>query len=283
MTQQVAKVAIHDETSDRRYFTTVPNIVDDLTESPLDAAVYRAMLRCAGGMGKTCFASTRRIAEIAKVSPGQVSNSKKALSELGFIVFGGKHPVGDSGQPLDHYALPDLWPRNMHHFSEIEKRSPHEHLERSPHEQERSPHERKRSPHETKKGSSRKEVSERKSCALKLSDRAQAHLDYLNSRTNRSGASLFTSWGGLRERLKAGATDDDVRVVMDFKIAEWGNDEKMRRFIRPTTLFGPEKFPGYLSDARDWEARGRPSFNGGAEKRYGTERGVEYYVKREAE
>jgi len=159
--EQVAKLPgdtiLHDQTSDRRYFTTVPNIVDDLTESPLDAAVYRAMLRCAGGMGKTCFASTRRIAELARVSPAQVSNSKKALSELKFIAFEGKHPVGDSGQPLDHYSLPDLWLRNMQHFAE---RSHHEHPKCSPDEQERSRDEHKCSRGETKKGSSRKEALE---------------------------------------------------------------------------------------------------------------------------
>jgi len=96
-----------------------------------------------------------------------------------------------------------------------------------------------------------------------VSRRAQTLLDYLNNRTSRSGAARFTSWAGLRERLDEGATEDDVRVVVDLKIAQWTHVEKMRAYIRPRTLFGRESFAGYLSEARDWDQRGRPSFNSG--------------------
>ena len=155
---------IEDERHDRRYFTTVPNVVDDLCDNPFDPTVYRAMLRCSGGIGKECFASTRRLAEMSHVSVGQISKSKQRLLELGFIAFVAKKPSPRGGQPIDHYKLVDLWPLNMQHYS---KRSPHEHLECSPDEQERSPHERKCSPGETKKGRSRKEEVVKKTSAAK--------------------------------------------------------------------------------------------------------------------
>lgn len=42
---------------------------------------------------------------------------------------------------------------------------------------------------------------------------------------------------------------EDFEAVVAYKAAEWLDDPKMRRFLRPQTLFGP-KFEGYLADAR---------------------------------
>jgi len=98
--------------------------------------------------------------------------------------------------------------------------------------------------------------------AARLGSRCDTLMEYLNQATERSGVTLFRSYGGLRERLKDGVADEDVRLVIDFKRAQWGHDERMRAYIRPKTLFGKENFPGYLDEARGWDARGRPSFNG---------------------
>lgn len=42
---------------------------------------------------------------------------------------------------------------------------------------------------------------------------------------------------------------DDVETVIRSKHAEWRNDQKMRKFIKPMTLFRPSKFDEYLQDA----------------------------------
>lgn len=49
--------------------------------------------------------------------------------------------------------------------------------------------------------------------------------------------------GGL---LDAGHTEDQMRTVIDKKCAEWLNDDKMRSYLRPSTLFG-DKFEEYLA------------------------------------
>lgn len=49
--------------------------------------------------------------------------------------------------------------------------------------------------------------------------------------------------GGL---LDAGHTGDQMRTVIDKKCAEWLNDDKMRSYLRPSTLFG-DKFEEYLA------------------------------------
>lgn len=54
------------------------------------------------------------------------------------------------------------------------------------------------------------------------------------------------TWLGLRRIFDAGRTIDDVRSVIEKKYAEWKDDPKMAKFVRPSTLFG-EKFDEYLN------------------------------------
>lgn len=56
------------------------------------------------------------------------------------------------------------------------------------------------------------------------------------------------TWCGLRRIFDAGRTLDDIRAVTRDKRDEWQPDQKMRRFIRPSTLYG-EKFEEYLAVA----------------------------------
>ncbi len=50
----------------------------------------------------------------------------------------------------------------------------------------------------------------------------------------------------IKSRLKEGFTEDDFKYVIKIKSAEWKNDEKMKKYLRPETLFGA-KFEGYLN------------------------------------
>lgn len=73
---------------------------------------------------------------------------------------------------------------------------------------------------------------------------------YLNERT---GAKYRPTTPKTRERIRArwaeGFREEDFRAVIDGKVADWGKDEKMARYLRPETLFGP-KFEGYLNEPR---------------------------------
>lgn len=53
----------------------------------------------------------------------------------------------------------------------------------------------------------------------------------------------------ITARLNEGATVDDVKAVIDSKYADWCNDDTMRKFLRPETLFNATKFAGYLGAA----------------------------------
>ena len=69
----------------------------------------------------------------------------------------------------------------------------------------------------------------------------------------------LTSPTSLSLRFNEGATLEDCLLIIDYKFAEWGNDDAMRPFIRPKTLFSKEHFPEYYRMANMWNDAGRPS------------------------
>ena len=89
-------------------------------------------------------------------------------------------------------------------------------------------------------------------------DAAIEVLEYLNEKTESRYRPGKTTLAPIHGRLAEGATIDDCKAVIDFKVAEWARDDKMSQYLRPITLFGPTKFPGYLSAAIRWEKNGRP-------------------------
>lgn len=72
-------------------------------------------------------------------------------------------------------------------------------------------------------------------------------IDYLN---NRVGANYKSTSKKTKDLIKArfneGFTIDDFKVVIDKKTMEWINDNKMKVYLRPETLFGT-KFESYLN------------------------------------
>ena len=71
-------------------------------------------------------------------------------------------------------------------------------------------------------------------------------IEYLNEKAGTD----YELNGSITERIQvlliAGYTPDQMRTVIDKKCAEWLGDEKMRGYLRPSTLFG-DKFWEYLS------------------------------------
>lgn len=72
-------------------------------------------------------------------------------------------------------------------------------------------------------------------------------VDYLN---NSAGTNYRASSKKTQQLIKAryneGFTLEDFRVVIEKKTREWINDNKMKAYLRPETLFGT-KFEGYLN------------------------------------
>ena len=51
----------------------------------------------------------------------------------------------------------------------------------------------------------------------------------------------------VRARMAEGFGVDDLCAAVDHMAARWLRDERMRRYLRPETLFSASKFEGYLN------------------------------------
>lgn len=76
----------------------------------------------------------------------------------------------------------------------------------------------------------------------------EAPVVYLNLKTKRS---FDPKNKATREivlaRYKEGRTLEQFRKVVDVKVGEWFTDEKMSKFLRPSTLFNRTNFENYLN------------------------------------
>lgn len=73
-------------------------------------------------------------------------------------------------------------------------------------------------------------------------------IDYLNSLTGASFKHNTKKTKDLiKARFKEGFTLDDFKIVIEKKVIDWKNDDKMKKYLRPETLFG-NKFEGYLNE-----------------------------------
>ena len=91
-----------------------------------------------------------------------------------------------------------------------------------------------------------------------LTDNAKGVLKHLNLVTGSRYQVCTSSLENIRARLKEGFTVEELQLVIEFCNAEWGDDLKMSKYLRPQTLFQPSKFPGYLKSASTWATEGRP-------------------------
>jgi uncharacterized phage protein (TIGR02220 family) len=68
-----------------------------------------------------------------------------------------------------------------------------------------------------------------------------------------------TNLSAIESRIKEKFKIEDFSKVIDHKIKEWKDDPKMKKYIRPETLFG-SKFNGYLVEAHETKSDGSGNF-----------------------
>jgi uncharacterized phage protein (TIGR02220 family) len=81
-----------------------------------------------------------------------------------------------------------------------------------------------------------------------LSKAAAEVLTHLNAKTGRNYQLVQANVSLVAARLKEGATPDECRRVIDSKVAEWRDSEKMSKCLRPATLFNATKFAQYVGE-----------------------------------
>ena len=98
--------------------------------------------------------------------------------------------------------------------------------------------------------------SEEKLLSSKLDD-ARLVLEYLNVKAGKK----FLPTGANLKMVSARIAESSVdlcKQVIDAKVVEWGRDEKMRKYIRPMTIFAASNFGSYAgNDSPDFKQEPR--------------------------
>lgn len=90
-------------------------------------------------------------------------------------------------------------------------------------------------------------------------------IDHLNVKAKGEFRHSKHSRQPIGARMSEGASVADCKLLIDFKCMDWIGDGRQEQYLRPQTLFAPSHFEGYLSAAKRWDAKGRPSKNGKGE------------------
>jgi DNA-binding transcriptional MocR family regulator len=99
---------------DLKYFTVIPNMLDDMGLSVYAFRLYAHIKRVAGENGK-CFQSTATLADECDISINTVTKVKQELLERGLISIVPKN-VG-RGKPLHVITVVDIWNENMQKYA----------------------------------------------------------------------------------------------------------------------------------------------------------------------
>lgn len=73
-------------------------------------------------------------------------------------------------------------------------------------------------------------------------------LQFLNKKTGRAYRPAPANLGLIVQRMRDGASTDDLRAVIAMKVREWKGNEKMAQYLRPATLFDRTKFEQYVGE-----------------------------------
>ena len=74
-------------------------------------------------------------------------------------------------------------------------------------------------------------------------------ISYLNDATGKNFRGAKTDRSAISARLSEGYTIDQIKSVIDRKAKQWGGDPKMDKYLRPSTLFRPSSFEGYVNES----------------------------------
>ncbi|MCV3283416.1 conserved phage C-terminal domain-containing protein [Aeromonas veronii] len=102
------------------------------------------------------------------------------------------------------------------------------------------------------------ERDRKRKAALAVSPDAKAVLEHFNAVADRRYQAKPTALQNINARLADGYSVTDLQLVVDFKTAHWAADLKMSEYLRPMTVFAPQKFESYLAAAKRWNSIGRP-------------------------
>jgi hypothetical protein len=105
---------IQEQTPDRRYFTAIPNLLDEMGLTPYAVRLYLRLKRRAGDKGQ-CWENTKHLAEGCNMSKSQVSRSKAELEIAGLITIK-KRSLAHGHFPGHIITIVNIWKDNVDYY-----------------------------------------------------------------------------------------------------------------------------------------------------------------------
>jgi hypothetical protein len=107
---------LRDRSQDRKYFTQLPNLIDDSGLSPYAVRLYLHIKRRAGENG-SCYETCRGMAEACKMGRSTISKARRELEAAGLIDV--EIRPGQHGH-LSGYTITviDIWPTNIEYYND---------------------------------------------------------------------------------------------------------------------------------------------------------------------
>lgn len=89
-------------------------------------------------------------------------------------------------------------------------------------------------------------------------------IDYLNAKANTSfKATTKETMQFVTARQKVDGWElEDFKLVIDFKVNDWGKDDRMKQYICPSTLFRASNAEKYMQAAKAWKESSKVGQNG---------------------
>lgn len=160
MTASRMKTKVKDQAPEYHWWTRLPNIVLERIETPYQLTLLFVYKKIAAEAGE-CWFTMEKIAEMAKMSMGKASQTRRGLEKLGLIKVELRKPKKSRGRPCCHVTVVNIWEENEAEWRRIcaerERRLVPEEIFSSPHEEieeipaSSSPHEGYPSPREATK------------------------------------------------------------------------------------------------------------------------------------
>lgn len=83
-------------------------------------------------------------------------------------------------------------------------------------------------------------------------DEYKEAIEYLNSKTGKKFNPASKNNVSLIQKLfKEKYTSEDIKSVVDYRLETWGDDPKMREYLRPSTIFRLSNFENYVVEAKN--------------------------------
>jgi hypothetical protein len=218
------KHRVVDEDRQREWFTIIPNVVLEMELNPYELALYVLYKRIAGENG-VCWASTRTLAKRLDCGVATVARARTVLAERGLI----RREIRavDSGQPVDHVVIVDIWSENAQKMLADRSREERSKRKRSRGEHQRSTQEQGSSREERKKNLLRRDTEEKNepNGASKSSPGLQSLVEQYIAKCGYWNGKKPTrqEWGrmarGLKELLESDYSQEQILGCLEWMLS----------------------------------------------------------------